>query len=76
MLLVTFVTFHRQGLVKRLWPSPSRFYRAALRWVFCPKNSSLQEDAQSAEKMVRGGSTINQSGSWTGSDPDERRLYK
>lgn len=60
-LVMFLVTFHRQGLVKKLWPSPSRFYRAALRWVFCPKAATLEEDAQSAQKLVRGGSGINQS---------------
>lgn len=58
---VLFVMFHRQTLVSRLWPDPSRFYRAALRWIFCPNAATIQEDALSAEKMVRCGATVSQS---------------
>ncbi|CAM9188007.1 unnamed protein product [Ectocarpus fasciculatus] len=42
----------KPSLSARLWPSASRFYRAALRWVFCPKDFSIEEDAQSAQRMA------------------------
>lgn len=43
---------NKPSLSTRLWPSASRFYRAALRWVYCPKDCSIEEDAQSAQRMV------------------------
>ncbi|CAN0438690.1 unnamed protein product, partial [Ectocarpus sp. 12 AP-2014] len=42
----------KPSLSTRLWPSASRFYRAALRWVYCPKDCSIEEDAQSAQRMA------------------------
>lgn len=42
----------KPSLSARLWPSASRFYRAALRWVHNPKDFSIEEDAQSAQRMV------------------------
>ncbi|CAM9405462.1 unnamed protein product [Ectocarpus sp. 6 AP-2014] len=42
----------KPSLSARLWPSASRFYRAALRWVYCPKDCSIEEDAQSAQRMA------------------------
>lgn len=39
-------------LSSRLWPSASLFYRTVLRWVYIPEASSVEEDAQFAQRTV------------------------